>query len=47
MSTPVNVLNLMLPPAQMGRRVVAVLLDLILVFFLSLLIIGKILIPLH
>lgn len=37
----------MLPPARMGRRVIAVLLDLILVFFLSLLIIGKILIPLR
>ncbi len=40
-----NVLHLMLPPANVGRRLFANILDLILVFFLSLLIIGKFLIP--
>lgn len=47
MSLQLNVLQLMLPPAQMHHRLLSVVLDLVLVFFLSLLIIGKFWIPMH
>lgn len=46
-ATNLAVLRLMLPPANMGKRVAAVFLDLVLVFFLSLFIIGKLWIPVH
>ena len=46
-ATNLAVLQLMLPPANMGKRVAAVFLDLVLVFFLSLFIIGKLWIPVH
>lgn len=47
MSSQLNVLQLMLPPAQMHRRLLSAILDLVLVFFLSLLIIRKFWIPMH
>ena len=37
----------MLPPANMGKRVFASVLDLLLVFFLSLFIVGKLWLPVH
>ena len=46
-SSFLNVLRVMLPPANIGKRVFASLLDLLLVFFLSLFIIGKFWIPLY
>ncbi len=46
-STNLAVLRLMLPPANIGKRVAATFLDLTLVFFLSLFVIGKLWIPIH
>ena len=46
-SANLTVLRLMLPPANMGKRVASTCLDLILVFFLSLFIIGKLWIPIY
>lgn len=46
-SANLTVLRLMLPPANMGKRVGATFLDLTLVFFLSLFIIGKLWIPVY
>ena len=37
----------MLPPVNVGRRILAALLDLTLIFFLSLFIIGKLWLPIH
>ncbi|MGX8716855.1 MAG: RDD family protein [bacterium] len=42
-----KVLQMMLPPANMGKRVFAVFLDLLLVFFLSLFVVGKLWLPVH
>lgn len=42
-----KILQIMLPPANMGKRVFASVLDLLLVFFLSLFIIGKLWLPVH
>lgn len=38
---------MMLPPANMGKRVFAMFLDLLLVFFLSLFVVGKLWLPIH
>lgn len=46
-SANLTVLRLMLPPANMGKRVGATFLDLTLVFFLSLFVIGKLWIPVY
>lgn len=46
-SQVLKVLQMMLPPANMGKRVFAVFLDLLLVFFLSLFVVGKLWLPVH
>lgn len=46
-SANLTVLRLVLPPANMGKRIGATFLDLTLVFFLSLFIIGKLWIPVY
>lgn len=46
-SANLTVLRLMLPPANIEKRVASTCLDLILVFFLSLFIIGKLWIPIY
>ena len=40
-------LNLILPPAPVGKRILATLCDLILIFFLSVFVIGKLWIPVY
>ena len=40
-------LNLILPPAPVGKRILATFCDLILIFFLSLFVIGKLWIPIY
>ena len=42
-----TLLNLILPPAPVGKRILATLCDLTLVFFLSIFIIGKLWIPIY
>lgn len=42
-----NILNLILPPASIGKRILASVCDLTLIFFLSVFIIGKLWIPIY
>ncbi len=47
MSSSKALLNLILPPAPVGKRILATLCDLILIFFLSLFVVGKLWLPVY